>query len=99
MISRLFDYDELKKQANFQIIKFKDATYRGLIVNTDKRDCLGVMVYDNGRIYEGAWLNDRRHGTGFEKYSNGNTYEGFFERGKANGNGVYKWKNGEIYEG
>jgi hypothetical protein len=34
------------------------------------------MVYETGRIYEGKWVSDRRHGIGFEKYVNGNTYEG-----------------------
>lgn len=53
MISNIFNYDELKKQKNFHIIKFKDAIYRGLIINTDKRDGSGIMIYDNGRIFEG----------------------------------------------
>lgn len=35
---------------------------------------MGVMIYDNGRIYEGFWENDRRDGLGFERYANGNTY-------------------------
>lgn len=43
MQSRLFSYDELKLKPNFQIIKFKDAVYRGLILNADKREGLGVM--------------------------------------------------------
>lgn len=99
MISSIFNYDELKTKHNFQIIKFKDAVYRGLILNVDKREGYGVMIYDNGRIYEGKWQNDKRHGSGFERYSNGNAYEGLFERGKAYGEGIYKWKNGELYEG
>eukprot|EP00347_Sterkiella_histriomuscorum_P019256 403342342 len=96
---RLFKYDDLKRQLDFQILKFKDAIYRGQIKNGERREGLGIMVYDNGRIYEGQWQNDRRHGKGFEKYSNQNTYEGDFCRGKAHGYGVYKWKNGETYEG
>ncbi|CDW72018.1 UNKNOWN [Stylonychia lemnae] len=99
MISQLFKYEDLRLMVDFQILKFKDAIFRGQIKNGERREGLGVMLYDNGRTYEGQWQNDRRHGQGFEKYSNLNTYEGEFVRGKANGKGIYKWKNGEIYEG
>ena len=32
------------------------------------------MVYESGRIFEGEWINDKRHGMGYEKYKNGNVY-------------------------
>ena len=99
MKSDLFDYNKLKSEADFQILKFKDAVYRGQIQDGDRRVGIGIMVYDSGRVYEGQWQNDRRHGQGYEHYSNGNTYEGAFERGKANGFGIYRWTSGEIYEG
>lgn len=28
----------------------------------------GVMKYKSGRIYEGEWMGDLRHGQGYEKY-------------------------------
>lgn len=46
---------------------------------------MGIMVYKNGRIYEGSWLKDMRSGKGFEKYATGNTYEGEFLTGKPHG--------------
>lgn len=49
------------------------------------------MKYKNGRVYEGTWYDDIRHGLGYEKYSNGNTYKGNFELGKAHGQGKYIW--------
>ena len=36
------------------------------------------MKYQNGRVYEGEWENDTRHGRGFELYPNGNIYLGEF---------------------
>ncbi len=36
------------------------------------------MKYSNGRLYEGEFHNDDRHGKGFERYKNGNTYYGEF---------------------
>jgi len=33
-----------------------------------KRNGKGIIVYSNGRIYEGNWKNDARDGEGFEMY-------------------------------
>jgi hypothetical protein len=75
MISSEFDYDLLRKQSPFFNIKqYKDSIYRGEINKKRKRSGKGVVVYDTGRIYEGEWENDKRHGRGFELFSNGNTY-------------------------
>ncbi len=97
MISNLFTYEEVQEKPDFMIIKFKDATYRGQIKDKDLREGLGVMEYENQRVYEGGWLADRRQGRGYERYSNGNVYQGDFERGKASGQGIYNWMNGETY--
>jgi hypothetical protein len=43
------------------------------------------MKYKSGRIYEGNWENDLRHGMGYELYSNGNFYHGEFAGGKQIG--------------
>mmetsp|Transcript_10870 Transcript_10870/g.11003 ORF Transcript_10870/g.11003 Transcript_10870/m.11003 type:complete len:98 (-) Transcript_10870:62-355(-) len=97
MVSQLFTYEDLKQQNNFQIIRYEDAVFRGQMIEEEKREGVGIMIYDSGRIYEGGWHLDRRSGPGYEKYSNGNIYEGEFFQGKAHGYGVYSWKNGEIY--
>lgn len=34
------------------------------------------MKYKSGRMYEGDWLNDVRHGRGYERYQNNNIYLG-----------------------
>jgi len=47
------------------------------------------MKYTNGRLYEGEWENDQRHGRGYERYPNGNIYQGEFQYGKAHGKGRY----------
>lgn len=57
------------------------------------------MLYDNGRLYEGEWQNDKKFGRGFELNPNGNRYEGYFINGKCEGYGTYIWYNGEIYDG
>ena len=40
------------------------------------RNGKGIMIYSNGRVFEGEWMNDKRNGNGYERYSNGNRYEG-----------------------
>ena len=63
MISEEFDYDKLRKESEFFNIKqYKDSIYRGEINKKRKREGLGVIVYDSGRIYEGSWFADKRHG-------------------------------------
>ena len=58
----------------------------------------GKIVYKDGAIYDGDWLNDNRHGRGkyvFQKY----VYEGDWLNDKANGKGKIVSKDGNIYEG
>ena len=100
MISNEFDYEGVRKLPDFGIKQYKDCIYRGqLNPATRQREGLGVLVYTNGRTYEGEWLKNRRHGRGYEFFSNGNSYHGTHEDGKANGKGVYQWKHGEVYDG
>lgn len=102
MVSDIFDFEELKELDNFYIKRYNktNATYKGQInLETKKREGLGVLTYDDGRFYEGAWLKDRRHGQGFEKYRNKSTFRGNFISNRQTGKGVYTWATGETYDG
>lgn len=58
------------------------------------------MKYKSGRVYEGDWINDLRHGKGYERYQNQNLYIGDFHTGKAHGKGHYTWiQLGQVYDG
>jgi len=72
----IFTYEELRAMPMFTILVFRDAMYRGQVMEEEKREGAGVMVYDSGRLYEGHWMNDKREGMGFERYTNGHTYQG-----------------------
>lgn len=50
--------------------KYRDALYLGQLNPDGKRHYKGIMIYANGRRYEGNWFNDVRHGRGFEKHPN-----------------------------
>jgi hypothetical protein len=68
---------------------------------------LGILIYANGRAYEGLWHKDLKEGYGNELFPNKNRYEGFYVAGKPQGNhililkgkGLYLWFNGELYDG
>ena len=91
MLSNEFDYQELLEHSeNFGVKRYKDAVFRGEIdPETNKRVGKGVIVYKNGRTYEGEWVSDKRQGRGYERFANGNIYQGEFLEGKAHGKGLY----------
>ena len=78
MISNEFDYEKVVLSDLFGIKQYKDSLYRGeLDANTKKRQGYGVLVYkENGRVYEGEWDKNQRHGRGYEMFPSGNFYQG-----------------------
>jgi hypothetical protein len=59
-----------------------------------QRHGLGIMIHDNGRVYEGNWEKDFKTGKGYEEYPSGNRYWGDYLEGKPHGVGHYYWHNG-----
>ena len=82
MFSQEFDYEKLKAESeHFAIKQYRDSIYKGEIQEkhipeTNKTKKLrhgkGVIIYANGRIFEGDWVDDQRCGHGSEYFSNGN---------------------------
>lgn len=50
--------------------KYRDAIYIGHLNEDGKRTNKGIMIYANGRRYEGEWFSDVRSGRGFELHPN-----------------------------
>jgi hypothetical protein len=59
----------------------------------------GILVYKNGKIYEGEMKNGKYSGTGVLNFSDGSKYVGEFKKGKMHGQGTVTLFNGETYEG
>jgi len=60
----------------------------------------GKRIWSNGDIYEGEWLNGKRHGYGKMLYSDGTVYIGYWQNDKRQGYGSYQWPNhGSKYTG
>ena len=47
------------------------------------------MSYISKDIYEGEWLDDKKHGRGFVIYSNGAKYDGNFVGGRKEGKIIF----------
>jgi len=100
MQSDIFDFKEIMQRDDFGVKRYKYGAYKGQIhEQTGKRDGYGVFINNDGRVFEGYWLNDKRNGIGYETYKNGNFYQGTFMNNKPHGKGVYTWANGEKYDG
>ena len=66
-------------------------------MNGERRN--GKVTYANGDIYDGQFLNDKRHGKGIYHYANGERYEGDYFEGMRQGQGTMYYKNGRKDEG
>ena len=52
-----------------------------------------------GEVYEGQFINGKRHGIGKYIYRNGDIYEGYWSDDMRNGYGYIKFFNGDWYQG
>ena len=48
----------------------------------------GVFRWEDGRIYEGEYFENKKQGFGVLKAKNGKKYEGFWDDGKQHGEGI-----------
>lgn len=65
-------------------------------------DCVngrGKMLYANGNIYEGDFVNGKREGLGTSTFTNRATYTGQYSKGLFHGKGKYNYPDGGVYEG
>ena len=58
------------------------------------------MIYPNGDVYDGNWINNQKDGEGIYTMCNGDSvYKGFFKADLMHGKGILKYENGDEYEG
>ncbi|OMJ72179.1 hypothetical protein SteCoe_29446 [Stentor coeruleus] len=83
---------------------------KGILISTDNRKYIGNfhldriegfgrMIFENGDVYEGEFLNGQAHGKGKYIQKNGAVYSGEFKKDKQHGIGTELWCNGCKYEG
>lgn len=59
----------------------------------------GLYKYQDGRVYDGDWVNFKKEGFGKFYYPDRRYYEGVFKEDKRHGKGILKWPDGRVYEG
>jgi len=94
---QIFDIPKLifKKE-----LKDKDGKYTGYInENNNNKYGNGIMIYNNGDIYEGNWKNNKKDGIGIYKNKNGEIYLGEYKEDKKNGYGKIIYLSGYVYDG
>jgi hypothetical protein len=47
------------------------------------------VTLKSGAVYEGEWLNQKRHGFGVLKWPDGAVYSGYWKANKADGQGTF----------
>ena len=80
--------EKLLKQESVSLKKYKSSIYYGNF-KEGKKDGMGIMIYQNGRLFEGIFENDIRT-SGMERSDNNTYYIGKFVNGTKEGpNGLY----------
>ena len=59
----------------------------------------GRMVFDDGSVYTGFFLNGLPDGEGECRYVNGEVYKGRWSNGRPSGKGQYSYSNGVVLNG
>ena len=67
-----------------------------MIRHIGKRTGKGKMMWPDGNVYEGDWVDDKRTGKGKFTWSKGSVYEGDSVDDKRTGKGKYTWPNGNV---
>ena len=57
------------------------------------------MIYTDGSVYEGSWMNNYPNGTGNMLFANGDKFDGQFVHGTIEGYGTMNYAAGDIYVG
>lgn len=66
---------------------------------TGRRKGRGVLVWPDGRRYEGGFQDDEFHGEAVMTWHGGRKYAGQYVCGKKHGRGVFTWPDGRRYDG
>ena len=87
-------------QRQLSHIKLSDGEYIGEIDMQGNRQGMGEMMFTDGSLYQGNWMNDKKNGQGSLKYRSGNVYQGFFVNDRKEGYGEFFYAaNQEQYKG
>jgi hypothetical protein len=67
-----------KLRVNTMMLAKQNSVYRGEVSVDNRRNGIGILLYNDGRKYEGLWYNDEFTGYGRYIDTEGNMFEGLF---------------------
>lgn len=50
---------------------------------------MGIYIWNDGRMYQGEYKDDKKHGFGIYTWADRRSYEGYWFKGKQHGIGTY----------
>ena len=59
----------------------------------------GIMVYQDGSVYEGSWENGAKNGQGFQRSKDRTDFVGIFIADESNGFGTETRQDGMVLSG
>lgn len=92
ILPNIFEYEgnfQKDKFNGYGIYKCKKYNYYGNFIDGKKNGKGKYEDLEQNRIYEGYFLNDKKHGYGEEEYSDGSYYKGDFKNDLKNGKGIF----------
>ena len=77
-----------------------DAKYDGeWLSQTQIRQGKGVLIWPDGSIYEGYWVDNKANGKGRLVHADGEFYDGYWKADKVHGHCTYLHSDGAKYSG
>ena len=92
---KFVDFEDLENKYFYRVLEEEDGIYKGMFRLGQNKEGKGNKYYNDGRLYEGEWKNNKRQGKGITKRSNGSIFEGEFKDDKAEENGILKCQMGK----
>ncbi len=68
-------------------------------VSGDCKNGYGKVIFKDGSVYEGTFLNGLCHGKGKITWANGDSYDGDWVENNRHGQGIYTYNDGFVYTG
>ena len=65
----------------------------------DKKNGMGIFVWESGNYYKGCYKDDERHGYGEMYWKDGSCYKGEWSHGIQHGVGKMEFPDGRVKEG
>ena len=62
-------------------------------------DGFGVFTWEDGRKYEGQYVDDKKEGRGKFTWPDGRIYDGEWKDGRQHGTGTYTYPDGRVKQG